>query len=269
MAAIVIVIFNQKGGVGKTTTTVNLAAGLALRGYRTCVVDADPQANATACYSNDYDLLYAIGDWMLEAVPLEKILIKRSKLLHLIPANQRLKEVAERLVTYKSREKVLSRAFRRDKLLDLYDFIIIDCPPSAGLLTDNALAVSDYYLVPLDAMFFSYMGFSSMTQEVTRTLDALDHQSALLGTLLIKYHPKKRNRSMQKTARLLRDDPEARLFETFIQQDEDFDQMGRRCKSIFDLGSYLEEDKNFTAGAKNYYDLTSEVLNRISNDHKN
>lgn len=187
MKATVIAIANQKGGVGKTTTAINLASTLSERHYKTLLIDLDAQANATSgvglkqekIKENIYNLL--VDPDAIKAVlyptPFEN--------LHIIPSTRDLAGAEIEMVNMVSRETIL-----KDRLLSLkefYDFIIIDCPPSLGLLTLNALVASDKTIIPLQCEYFALEGIASLINTMTLVKESFNPDLEIAGIVLTMY----------------------------------------------------------------------------------
>lgn len=182
----VIALVNQKGGVGKSTTAVNLGAALALAGKRVLVIDADPQGNATTGLGVDKArLTHDIYHVLVQDVPLERILVQTEiPHLKLAPATINLAGADVELVAALSRETRLRQALA--PIVSGYDFVLIDSPPSLGLLTINALTAADECIIPVQAEFYALEGLAQLTNVIWRVRDALNptlHVSGVLVTM--------------------------------------------------------------------------------------
>jgi chromosome partitioning protein len=184
-------LVNQKGGVGKTTTAINLAAYLAKLGQRVLVVDLDPQANATSCLGVDK---YAVQSSTYEAIinedaPAGFILFNEKLQLSLLPSSPALAGAEVELVEQSGREFRLRNAL--DSLDDKYDYILIDCPPSLGLLTVNGLvAAEDGVLVPVQCEYLALEGLGQLTQTIQRVQSSLFPGLRVRGVVLTMYDPR-------------------------------------------------------------------------------
>lgn len=181
-----IAIVNQKGGVGKTTTAVNLAASLGLYGYKTLLVDVDPQGNATSGLGyNKREIELSTYEMIVNEVKAEEILLTTDfDNLDLLPSNMNLAGAELELVNLESREKRIKTALA--PMTEIYDFIILDCPPSLGLLTVNILCAVDTVLVPIQCEYFALEGLSqlmSTIRQVKRLYNSLIDVEGVLLTM--------------------------------------------------------------------------------------
>lgn len=182
-----IAIANQKGGVGKTTTAVNLSAALADRGYRVLVVDLDPQGNATTGLGvNARNLQFSVYDVLMRDTPMEDAVEATSvQNLFLVPTTIDLAGAEIELVPAFSRELKLRRAIAR--VIDDFDFIIIDCPPSLGLLTINALAAATEVVVPIQCEYYALEGLGQLLRNVNLVQSNLNQSLEISAIILTMY----------------------------------------------------------------------------------
>lgn len=182
----IISIINQKGGVGKTTTAVNLAAFLADKGYKTMLVDADSQGNTTSGLSKDVEFEETLYDVLLNDVSIEEAVVKTDiKKLSILPASIDLAGAEIEMVSMEKREFLMKR--KLDQVCDKYDFILIDCPPSLGLMTLNALVASQEILIPIQAEFYALEGLSQLVKTVQVVTRKLNPGLSILGILLTMF----------------------------------------------------------------------------------
>ncbi len=184
----VIGIINQKGGVGKTTTAVSLAAYLAASGKKTLLVDEDSQGNATSGLSMDKEgFRHTLYDVLINGLPPKDAVYKTAvKKLFLLPSSIALAGAEVELVGEKDRELRLRRAIHT--LSDEYDFILIDCPPSLGLMTVNALTAADTILIPIQAEFYALEGLTQLVKTVEMVTRHLNPDLTILGILLTMFN---------------------------------------------------------------------------------
>jgi chromosome partitioning protein len=187
----VVAMCNQKGGVGKTTSTINLGAALAEYGRRVLLVDMDPQGALSAGLGvPHYELDKTIHNVLVEPrVSIDDVLIStRVKHMDLVPSNIDLSAAEIQLVNEVGREQTLGRALH--PVLDRYDYVLIDCQPSLGLLTVNGLACSDGVVIPTECEFFSLRGLALLTDTVDKVRDRLNPKLEISGILITRYDPR-------------------------------------------------------------------------------
>jgi chromosome partitioning protein len=249
----------MKGGVGKTTTVINLAAALKKRGWSVLLIDSDPQASLTQALAIPTDLEYNLyteykKEIMGKTSDLGTVIVDTKSGLPLIPSSPSLSNLESELVSRISREKTLRKKML-PKILPRYDFIFIDCPPSFGLATINALVASDFLLVPLQGEFLSGKGLESFLLQVESLKEALSLDLRLTGFLLTRYSPR---RKMNEETRIqLEKNYPGLLYSTFIHSDV---RLASAQKQGLDIFSYSPH----SVGATDYQNLSLEFLRSIS-----
>lgn len=183
----IIAVVNQKGGVGKTTTTVNLGAYLAQMGQRVLVVDLDPQANATSGLGIDHKKLpHGVYEVLLSAIPMRQAIVETPiDQFHLVPATLALAGANVELVPMERREFLLEDALQ--SIAYQYDYIFIDSPPSLGLLTINGLVAAREVLVPVQSEYYSLEGLGQLMETIDLVKENLQPQLDVLGVVLTMY----------------------------------------------------------------------------------
>ena len=182
----VISIANQKGGVGKTTTAVNLSTVLAKKGRKVLLMDADPQGNATSGLGVNKEQQFSIYDVLIEDIEVENTLQKTNvKNLDLCPSNINLAGAEVQLVSMENREHRLKEKI--DKIRDQYDFIIIDCPPSLGLTTLNSFTASDSVLIPIQCEYYALEGLGQLINTIELVREHMNKSLCIEGALLTMY----------------------------------------------------------------------------------
>lgn len=183
----IIAIANQKGGVGKTTTAINLSACLGQKGKKILVIDSDPQGNTSSGLGVDgKNAELSTYDCLVNDIPLDEIIVKTEyKNLSLCPGNISLAGAELELVDLEKREYRLKDAL--NKIRDNYDFIIIDCPPSLGLITLNAFSAADSVLIPIQCEYYALEGLSQLTRTIKMVKQGLNKDLRIEGVLLTMF----------------------------------------------------------------------------------
>ncbi|MEA2023285.1 MAG: AAA family ATPase [Actinomycetota bacterium] len=187
MTTTIVAIANQKGGVGKSTTAINLGAGLAFQGERVLLVDLDPQGNTTSGLGIDRSAIeYSTYDLLVEDVAIDDAIEPSSvRDLFVVPATIELAGAEIELVSMFSRETRLGHALT--PIAEDYDFVLVDCPPSLGLLTVNGLAAADEVLIPIQCEYYALEGVSQLMQNIQLVQRSLNPQLDIEGVVLTMY----------------------------------------------------------------------------------
>ena len=183
-----ICIFNQKGGVGKTTTNINLCAYLAMEGYKVLTIDIDPQGNTTSGLGIDKrNLEFSMYDVLTANVPLSDVILKSELIqnLYIAPATMELAGAEVEVINRSDRETILLNEI--SKIQDDFDFIFIDCPPSLGVLTINALTAVDSVLIPIQCEFYALEGVGQLINTVQLVKKSLNKSLEIEGVVMTMY----------------------------------------------------------------------------------
>jgi chromosome partitioning protein len=251
----VIAMCNQKGGVGKTTSTINLGAGLAEYGRRVLLVDLDPQGALSAGLGvPHYELDATIHNVLVESqVSIDDVLVHtKVKHLDLVPSNIDLSAAEIQLVNEVGREQTLGRALY--PVLDRYDYVLIDCQPSLGLLTVNALACADGVVIPTECEYFSLRGLALLTDTVDKVHDRLNPKLHISGILITRFDTRTIN-AREVMARVVERFGDL-VFDTVITRTVRFPETSVAGEPIITWAPK-------SAGAEAYRSLAREVIDRF------
>ena len=256
--AYIIAMTNQKGGVGKTTTTINLGAALAESGRKVLMVDMDPQGSLSIGLGVNPDDLggkRTVYDMLMDssAVPASEVVMKTSiNGLDLLPANIQLSAAELRLAGEVAREYALDRAF--ESVRPLYDYILIDCQPSLGLLTVNALTAADGVVIPMECEFFALRGVEMLRETITKVQERLNNRLTIDGVLPTMVDA--RTLHTRETIQAVLDAFGDSVFHTTISRTVKFPETTKAGVSI------IEQAPN-SSGAQNYRNLAWELVTRL------
>ena len=249
----VIGVANQKGGVGKTTSAINLAASLAVLEFRTLLLDADPQANSTTGVGFDLqNIQQSLYDCMVNATPARDVILKSEiPNLDVIPSHIDLVGAEIEMINYPNRESVLKNIL--EPIRDEYEFIIIDCSPSLGLITVNALTAADSVIVPVQTEFFALEGLGKLLNTIKIVQSRLNPSLAIEGILMTMYDG--RLRLCNQVVSEVRRHFEELVFNTIIHRNARLAEAPSVGKPV------ILYDAN-SKGSMNYLNLAKEILQK-------
>ena len=255
----VIAIANHKGGVGKTTTCINLAAAMQEAGSQVLIIDIDPQGNATSGCGIDKDSIhYSSYDVLMRDIPFEAAEQKTEEGFSLLPTNSDLIAAELELAGKMAREQFLKRALEKYTRIDQFDFILIDCPPSLNMLTLNALVAADSVLIPVQCEFFSLEGLARLEdtlREVKQALNPNLHTRGVVRTM------SSRNNLNDEVSRQLKHYYGEDLLQTMIPRSIRVAEAPSHSQSIL---AYDSSSK----GSLAYRDLAQEILRRTTDKQR-
>lgn len=262
----VIAVTNQKGGVGKTTTTENVAIGLARNGCNVLIVDFDPQGDLTSClgWKNNDSLEHSVSSMLDDYIndndiKYESLILHHEEHVDLIPANIELADFEMRLVSVINREQTLSNCI--EPLRNQYDYIFIDCPPSLGMLTVNALSAADEVLIPVQTQYLPAKGMTKLLQTVGKVQRKINSNLKITGIVMTLADL---NTNLTKsTIETIRESfgKNIRVFDTIIPKATKASEASISGKSIY---AYAKDSKVALA----YANLTKELINNQKVKHK-
>lgn len=249
----IVAVFNQKGGVGKTTTNINLTTALSMEGYRILVIDIDPQGNTSSGFGIEKNNLEkSVYNGIIHGDNLKEIILTTAyENLHLLPSHPDLAGAEIELTNLPQRELRLKNSIENVKTF--YDYIFIDCPPSLGLLTINALAMTNTVLIPIQCEFYALEGVSQLMNTITLVKQGLNPQLEIEGVVMTMFDSRTNlsNQVVDEVVDYFKD----KVYETMIPRNV-------RLAEAPSYGQTIFEYANSSKGSKAYLALAKEFIQR-------
>ena len=253
----IIAIANQKGGVGKTTTAINLAASLAVLERKTLLIDADPQANSTSGVGYDpKEIDGSIYECIIDGLD-PRTIIKETETpnMFLLPAHIDLVGAEIEIINLPQREKMMSEAL--SSVIEEYDYIIIDCSPSLGLITVNALTASDSVIIPVQCQYFALEGLGKLLNTIKIVQNRFNHKLDIEGILLTMFDS--RTRISKQVVEEVKTHFQSMVFDTIIN-------VNTKLSEAPSYGQTIIMHDATSSGAINYLNLAREIIKNNEND---